>query len=70
MMLANLIKHLPHYRIIASQTSQDRIQISAITSDSREVKPGALFVAYRGVYTDGHRFIPDANQRGLSLIHI
>jgi UDP-N-acetylmuramoyl-L-alanyl-D-glutamate--2,6-diaminopimelate ligase len=64
MKLVDLIKQLPHHRIIASQTSPDQIQISAITSDSRKVKPGALFVAYRGVYTDGHRFIPDANQRG------
>jgi UDP-N-acetylmuramoyl-L-alanyl-D-glutamate--2,6-diaminopimelate ligase len=64
MKLADLIKYLPQYQIIASQTSPDRIQISAITSDSREVRPGALFVAYRGIYSDGHRFIPDASQRG------
>jgi UDP-N-acetylmuramoyl-L-alanyl-D-glutamate--2,6-diaminopimelate ligase len=39
-------------------------EITAITSDSRQVTPGALFVAYRGVGTDGHRYVADALSRG------
>lgn len=44
------------------------VQISHITADSRQVTPGALFVAYRGVGADGHRFIPDALARGASAV--
>ncbi len=44
------------------------IAISHIVSDSRQVIPGALFVAYRGVGTDIHRFIPDAIGRGAVAI--
>jgi UDP-N-acetylmuramoyl-L-alanyl-D-glutamate--2,6-diaminopimelate ligase len=33
--------------------------IEAITSDSRQVKPGTLFVAVEGGTVDGHRFIGD-----------
>ncbi len=38
--------------------------VCMITSDSREVLPGALFVAVRGYCTDGHRFIPNAVEGG------
>src|ERR1700682_5895130 len=34
--------------------------------DSREVKPGGLFVALRGEQSDGHGFIPQAIERGAS----
>ena len=42
--------------------------ITLITTDSRQVIPGALFVAYPGVAVDGHRFIADAIQRGAAAI--
>lgn len=32
--------------------------------DSREVKPGALFVAFRGARDDGHDYLDDAFERG------
>lgn len=44
------------------------IPITHLTSDSRQVQPGALFVAYRGVHSDGHRFIPQAIAAGASAI--
>jgi len=40
------------------------IVIQAITSDSRQVRPGSLFVAYQGVTLDGHSFIPQALSNG------
>ena len=40
------------------------VAVSSITHDSRSVRPGSLFVAYRGVYQDVHRYIPDAITRG------
>jgi UDP-N-acetylmuramoyl-L-alanyl-D-glutamate--2,6-diaminopimelate ligase len=39
-------------------------EITSITSNSRLVNTGALFVAVRGVHTDGHLFVPDAIKRG------
>jgi UDP-N-acetylmuramoyl-L-alanyl-D-glutamate--2,6-diaminopimelate ligase len=40
------------------------ISITHITANSRQVRPGALFVAYPGVEVDGHTFIHEALQRG------
>ena len=42
-------------------------EIHAITDDSRQVAPGSVFVAYKGVAVDGHRFIPDALRRVVAL---
>ena len=42
--------------------------VSQVTDDSRDVQPGALFVAVRGSQTDGHRFIPEALRRGARVI--
>ena len=44
------------------------LSITHITADSRQVGPGGLFVAYRGVQVDGHRFIPQAIASGASAI--
>ena len=38
--------------------------ISAIAYDSRQVRPGTLFVAYRGFHTNGHDYIAQALERG------
>lgn len=35
-----------------------------ITSDSRQVKKGFVFVAIKGITSDGHDFIPEAIERG------
>ena len=39
-----------------------------VTSDSKQVEAGSVFVAIRGVSRDGHDFIPEARARGASLI--
>ncbi len=44
------------------------IDISAITSDSREVTPGALFIAVRGFASDGHRYIGQALEKGAAAV--
>jgi UDP-N-acetylmuramoyl-tripeptide--D-alanyl-D-alanine ligase len=38
--------------------------LSAVVIDSREAKPGSLFVAFAGERSDGHDFVPDAFARG------
>ncbi|MEA3336563.1 MAG: UDP-N-acetylmuramoyl-L-alanyl-D-glutamate--2,6-diaminopimelate ligase [Chloroflexota bacterium] len=40
------------------------VSIEAVTADSRQVEPGALFVAVPGATVDGHRYIEDAIRRG------
>lgn len=44
------------------------IEVSAITFDSRRVRPGALFVALRGASVDGHRFVHAADDAGAGAI--
>ena len=34
------------------------LEIKALTADSRQVVPGALFVAVRGMVSDGHDYLP------------
>ncbi len=49
--------------------SGDRnVEISSIETDSRNVKPGALFVAVRGSHTDGHSYVGDAVANGARAI--
>ena len=45
----------------------DRV-IGAITTDSRLVRAGDMFVALRGARSDGHLFLPDAAERGATLL--
>jgi UDP-N-acetylmuramoyl-L-alanyl-D-glutamate--2,6-diaminopimelate ligase len=65
MQLAQLLADLPRVLAVSGLTASD---ITRIVSDSRQVTPGALFVAYQGVGLDGHRFIPDAIGRGAAAI--
>ena len=39
-----------------------------VATDSRDVQPGGAFVALEGERTDGHRYIPQALERGAGLI--
>ncbi len=40
------------------------LEIGRVTADSREVRPGDLFVAVPGVFVDGRDFIPEAVRNG------
>ena len=42
--------------------------ISKITYDSRKVEPSSLFVALRGLQSDGHQFISQAIEKGSAVI--
>jgi UDP-N-acetylmuramoyl-L-alanyl-D-glutamate--2,6-diaminopimelate ligase len=44
------------------------IDIKGITSDSRQVKPGFLFIAVEGICTDGHAYIGKAIEQEATLI--
>jgi UDP-N-acetylmuramoyl-L-alanyl-D-glutamate--2,6-diaminopimelate ligase len=42
--------------------------ISSVTSDSRAVAPGSVYVAVRGSQADGHQFVPEALRRGAAAV--
>ena len=46
------------------------VECSGICYDTRTMVPGCLFVALPGYKTDGHKYIAQALEQGLSLIHI
>lgn len=58
--LKHLLAHLPTIQVRGSET----IEISSMTANSRQVAPGALFIAKKGLRTDGVQFIPDAVAAG------
>lgn len=53
---------------ITARTVCDEIEIGEVRYDSRTVQPGDLFVAIRGLETDGHAYIASALQRGAAAI--
>ena len=62
--MAELIAEVP-----ALETRGPRVgDVTSVTYSSREVTPGACFVAIRGKWTDGHAYIPDALARGAVLV--
>ncbi len=44
------------------------LSVSGVTSDSRKVRPGDVFVALQGVRSDGRAFVDDAIQAGARVV--
>lgn len=44
------------------------LQVTHLADDSRQVEPGALFVAVRGADADGHDYVGDAVRRGARVV--
>jgi len=55
-------------RDVAVHGDVDDVEITGVTSDSRLVKPGALFVAIPGTAMDGAKFVPQAIEKGAVAI--
>ena len=64
MKLSELLKGLNPLQIHADGD----MDISYVTSDSRKVTPGSLFVAVTGFAADGNRFIPMAMEKGAAVV--
>ena len=60
MRLTTLIQDLPVKKIQGNA----EIEIRSITQNSKEVKPGSLFVCIPGFISDGHDYISEALARG------
>ncbi len=58
------------FRLICGDLNQslEEYHVSSITSDSREVGQNSLFVAIKGVESDGHNFIAQAIEKGCTAI--
>ncbi len=67
MRLASLIASSNEGEDLKIEGNRD-LEITGITADSREVKPGFLFVAIPGTAHDGRIFIPDAIEHGAVAI--
>ena len=61
MQLDQLIAALPEVQhCTVSDDALQAVKVTVVTADSRQVQPGALFVAYEGISVDGHDFIGQA----------
>ena len=60
MTLAELVARLPG----AELTGDAGLEVAAVTHDSRRAAAGALFVAIRGLATDGNDFVDAARRKG------
>ena len=64
MKLSDLLQVIKPLEIVGSQD----VEIQNIAIDSRQVKPGHLFIAVPGTQVDGHKFIPKAIEQGAVAI--
>ena len=65
MRLSQLLATLPLAPLAPQGADPD---ITSVTADSRQVQPGALFVAIAGESADGRRYIPEALARGAAIL--
>ncbi len=66
MKLKELLKSIEVVDCFGSDISN--VAVRAISLDSRRVKPGHVFVAVRGVSSDGHQYIPDVLARHAAAV--
>jgi UDP-N-acetylmuramoyl-tripeptide--D-alanyl-D-alanine ligase len=60
--LAQLVSHMPGALLIGDA------QVSGVSTDSRKVAPGQLFVALRGESFDAHAFLPAIGEQGGAVV--
>lgn len=59
-LLQNILYKVRNTALIGSTA----IEVNGLCQDSRNVVPGNVFIATRGVHTDGHQFIESAIEKG------
>ncbi len=72
MILSDIIRSVPKEYIFNMEKRGEKIPenpvINSIHYNSRDVKPGGIFVAIKGFAADGHDYIEDALKRGAAAI--
>lgn len=53
---------------VRSVAGSTQVEITSVHSDSRQVQPGSLFIAIKGVHTDGHQYLDAAIKAGASAV--
>ena len=66
MLLSEVTRRLP----FPFEVTGEDVHVSGITHDSRAVVPGDLFVAVRGMTSDGHRFVGNAVEQGATAVAV
>ncbi len=63
-----LLRDVLYKVAIRSVAGSTEIDVNDIQTDSRKVRPGAVFVAVKGVAADGHKFIENAIGSGAVVV--
>lgn len=58
---------LSNIKTIAIKGNEE-VEVKGISADSRQIRPGFLFVAVEGIFTDGHAYIGKAIEEEASVI--
>ena len=66
MLASDLIQAIKYKRL--SQSEFTDFKVTTVTQDTRQVVPGAVFIAIVGSNVDGHQFIPQAIAKGAQMI--
>src|SRR5690349_24093191 len=61
---------LTEHGLLADVRGEVPSEASGITDDSRQVKPGYIFIAIRGSTTDGHDYLKTAEENGAALASV
>ena len=55
---------------VGHSAAENRFCFSSVTTDSRFVVPGSLFVPLVGTVQNGHAYIPEALEKGASAVFV
>ena len=64
------LKDILHAIPVQEVVGQLDVEVTSLCFDSRQANEGSLFVAVRGVHTDGHLFVEKAIEQGCTLIMV
>jgi UDP-N-acetylmuramoyl-L-alanyl-D-glutamate--2,6-diaminopimelate ligase len=65
--LAAIVDALKRDYLVVSAPSESPA-LTGVTDDTRQLRPGNLYVAVRGTQSDGHRFVAEAVSRGAAAL--
>jgi UDP-N-acetylmuramoyl-L-alanyl-D-glutamate--2,6-diaminopimelate ligase len=68
MTLDDLIAPLERQGDVTHRSGDRQVQVTALTDDSRHIKPGTVFVAVQGETVDGHSYVRQAVAAGAAAL--